>query len=87
MPDDADLPDVNQILDSAVHELNQARNMLSKTASRLHVGWRPVGLPLTGAQSQARTATLSAIDDAKAAIDRAKGALRDAPRTDDPPRP
>jgi hypothetical protein len=54
-------------------------------ASRLRLlDRRSRGSPLTGAQSQARTVTLGAIDNARTAIDRAMGALDDALRTDGP---
>ncbi len=87
MTDNAHPPSVEEILDSTLHELNHARNVLSKAASRLQLDRRPMGSPLTGAQSEAQTVASRAIDDAKAAIDRAKSALNDALRTDHPPRP
>ena len=80
-------PSVEEILDSTLHELIHARNVLSKAASRLQLDRRPISSPLTGAQSRAETITSRAIDDAKAAIDRAESALNDALRIDDPPRP
>lgn len=88
MIDGAYRPSVDEILDSTLHELNRACGALSKAASRLWPGgpW-PIGSPLTPAQSEAQTVTLGAIDDAKTAIDRAKGALYDALRPDDPPGP
>ena len=46
-----------------------------------------IGLPLTAAQSQARSVTLGAIDEAKVTIERAESALNDALRDDDPAGP
>jgi hypothetical protein len=80
-------PAWGEILDSTLHELDHARNVLSKAASRLQSDRRLIGSPLTGAQSRKQTIASRAIEDAKAAIDRAKSALNDALGTDDPPRP
>lgn len=87
MTDDTDMPSVDEILDATLHQLNVTRNKLLKAASWLRLDPRPIGSPLTPTQSQARTVTLDAIDDAKAAIDRATRALHEALRTDEPPRP
>ena len=87
MTDDADLPGVEELLASTLHDLNHAHGVLSKAASRLQLAGQPIRSALTPAQRRARTAASGAIDDAKAAIDRAKNALYDALRTDDPPRP
>lgn len=87
MADDTDLPTVDEILHSTLMELNAVRGKLRKAASQLQFDRRPVGSLPTPAQSQARTVTLGALDDAKAAIDRATGALDDALHTDDPPTP
>ena len=84
MADDTDLPTVDEILHSTLMELNAVRGKLRKAASQLQFDRRPVGSPPTPAQSQARTVTLGALEDAKAAIDRATGAL-EALHTDDPP--
>jgi hypothetical protein len=87
MADDTDLPSVDEDLYAALMELNVSRSKLSKVASRLRLlDRRRRGSSLTGAQSQARTVTLGAIDNARAAIDHAMGALDDALRADDPPR-
>jgi hypothetical protein len=87
MADDTDLSPVDEILYSTLMELNAVRGKLRKAASRLQFDRRPVGSPPTPAQSQARIVTLGALDDAKAAIDRATGALYDAFHADDPPMP
>jgi hypothetical protein len=87
MTDDVHLPSVEEILDSTLHELDHARNVLSKAASWLQFDRRPIGSPPTGVQSRALTVASGAIDDAKAAVDRAKSALNDALRADDPPSP
>ena len=87
MADDTDLPTVDEVLHSTLMELNAVRGKLRKVASHLQFDRRPVGSPPTPAQSRARVVTLGALDDAKAAIDRATGALDDALHTDDPPRP
>jgi hypothetical protein len=86
MTNDA-LPSVEEILDSALHELDQVRNVLSKADSRLPLARRLIGSPPTGAQSRALAVASGAIDDARAAVDRAKSALNDALRTDGPPWP
>jgi hypothetical protein len=86
MTNGTDLPRMDEILDYTLKELDHAGKVLWKAATRLQPDYR-IGSPLTGAQVQARTVALGAIDDAKAAIDRAKAALYDALRTDDPPRP
>ena len=85
MTSDTDLPTVDEIFTSLVNDLHSVRGHLWKAASRLGVlDELRMGLPLTAAQSQARSLTLGALDDAKGAIERAQGALNNALRDDDP---
>lgn len=74
----AHLPTVDQILGRTLDDLDTARSALSDAASWLRSDWSPPDAVLTDAQSTARTATFAEIDAAKAAIDRAKQALRAA---------
>lgn len=87
MTDDPDLPSVDEIFNRMLSDLHVARNMLSKAASPAEWRWEAIGVPLSTAQSQALTTTSGAIDDAKVAIDRATGALLQALRINQPPRP
>jgi hypothetical protein len=64
-------------------ELSGTRQVLNKASSRLRLEWLPIGPPLTTAQRSALAVTAAAVADAKAAIDRATGALDDALRTND----
>lgn len=72
-------------LQSYAGDLHMARNMLWKAASPTRWDWQAVGVPLTPAQNQALTVTSGAIDEARAAVDRATGALSETLRSDDPP--
>ena len=84
MTEDLVPPDVNEILRSALHDLRHADGVLSKAASRLQSN-RRLDVPSRGPQAQALTVVPEAIDNARAAIRRARDALTAALGTDDPP--
>jgi hypothetical protein len=61
------------MLQHAETEPNRAYEALGNAADWLRSDWRPVGSPLTEAQSARRSAMFTAIETAKAAINQAKG--------------
>jgi hypothetical protein len=69
---DNPLPTVAEIFQRAGTELNRAYRALSNAADCLRSDRRPVGSPLTNAQAACRSAMVTAIETAKAAINRAK---------------
>ncbi|QXJ27062.1 hypothetical protein AGRA3207_007859 (plasmid) [Actinomadura graeca] len=77
------LPTWNDIVGSALGELNTARNGLSEAAAWLRSDWRPLGTPLPGGTGDARAEVFELIGQAKALIDQAKGSLYRARRGDD----
>lgn len=66
------LPTVEQILANATTELDRAYQALGDAADWLRSDWHPAGSPLTDKQARQRTRTLTAIDRAKAEINRAR---------------
>lgn len=70
----SNLPTRREIFLEATDELSGAYRALGDAADWLRSDWTPVGSSLTAAQAEARTAMFAAIDEAKAAINRAKDA-------------
>jgi hypothetical protein len=66
------LPTAAEMLQRAETELSRAYEALGNAADWLRSDWRPVGSPLTNAQAARRRAMFTAIETAKAAINRAK---------------
>lgn len=77
-----ELPTWNDIVASALGELDTARTGLSEAASWLRSDWRPLGSPLPDGAGDARIRAMDLIGQAKGLIDQAKGALHDARRGD-----
>jgi hypothetical protein len=77
-----ELPTWNEIVASALSELDTARNGLSESASWLRSDWRPLGTALPDGAGDARIRAMELIGQAKNLIDQAKGALYDARRGD-----
>ena len=78
----SDLPTREGTFFRAKFELDVAYRGLGDAADWLRSDWTPVGSPLTPAQAEARSAMFDAIDQAKAAINRAKDAAERAIGTD-----
>lgn len=68
------LPTRREMFLEATDELSGAYRSLSDAADWLRSDWRPVGSSLTATQATARSAMWDAIEEAKAAINRAKNA-------------
>ena len=68
------LPTRREIFLEATDELSGAYRSLGDAADWLRSDWQPVGSSLTDEQAAARSAMWDAIDEAKAAINRAKDA-------------
>ncbi len=77
-----ELPTWNDIVASALGELDTARNGVSEAASWLRSDWRPLGSALPDDAGDARIRAMELMGQAKALIDQAKGALYDARRGD-----
>ena len=72
------LPTWNEILASALAELDQARGGLSESASWLRSDWRPVDTALSPAAGRPAWKAMRLIGQAKGLIDQAKGAFHGA---------
>lgn len=70
----SNLPTKREIFLEAIDELSGAYRALGDAADWLRSDWQPIGSPLTATQSEARSEMFEAIGEAKAAINRAKGA-------------
>lgn len=67
------LPTKDEMFGNAVERLDMAYHALGDAADWLRSDWRPVGSELSDEQAEARIRMQRKINDAKAAINRAKG--------------
>jgi hypothetical protein len=72
---EAELPTRGEIKDHALSHLNAARNEISEVRDWLNSDWRPLGSPLSDADSTARSEVLRIAGEVKRLIDQAKGVL------------
>lgn len=72
---ESELPTWAEIVNHALHHLDDARDEMSSVRDWLNSDWRPLGSPLTTPEADARGEVLRIVGEVKDLIDQAKGIL------------
>jgi len=75
MSSESELPTRAEIKAGALRHLDAARQEMSEIRDWLNSDWRPLGVPLTDSQAQARSEALRSVGEVKNLIDQAKDVL------------